>query len=142
MADYLTGTHPLADEPTAPLWPRRLPGGARTKGQRVIARLDYTQPGDLGNFAHRVLRPALADLGLACRVHDLRHTAAALWLTAGVHFMQVSKWLGHASYVVTMTTYADWMPEQEAPNPLPEPIAPPSTGRASNVVNLHRSTLG
>ena len=49
--------------------PRRLPGGARTKGQRVIARLDYTQPGDLGNRAPR-LRPALADLGLACRVHD------------------------------------------------------------------------
>ena len=35
------------------------------------------------------------------RLHDLRHTAATLWLTAGVHFIQVAKWLGHSSYVLT-----------------------------------------
>ena len=40
------------------------------------------------------------------RLHDLRHTAAVLWLTAGVHFIQVAKWLGHSSYVLTLTTYA------------------------------------
>ena len=51
-------------------------------------------------------------------------TAAVRWLSAGVHFMQVSKWLGHSSYVLTMTTYADYIPEQEAENPLPEPVAP------------------
>jgi integrase len=27
------------------------------------------------------------------RLHDLRHTAATLWLSQGVHFMQASKWL-------------------------------------------------
>ena len=67
------------------------------------------------------------------RLHDLRHTAAVLWLTIGVHFIQVAKWLGHSSYVLTLTTYADYIPEVETENPLPEPVAAvPNT----NVVNL------
>jgi hypothetical protein len=37
--------------------------------------------------------------------------------------MQVAKWLGHSIYVLTMTTYADHIPEQEAENPRPEPVA-------------------
>jgi hypothetical protein len=41
-----------------------------------------------------------------------------LWLTAGVHFIQVAKWLGHSSYVLTLTTYADYIPEVENENPL------------------------
>ena len=44
------------------------------------------------------------------RLHDLRHTAAVLWLTNGVHFIQVANWLGHSSYVLTMSTYADYTP--------------------------------
>ena len=57
------------------------------------------------------------------RLHDLRHTAAVLWLTNGVHFIQVAKWLGHSSYVLTLTTYADYIPEVEVENPLTEPVA-------------------
>lgn len=34
-------------------------------------------------------------------------------LTAGEHYMQVSKWLGHASFVLTLTTYADYITEDE-----------------------------
>jgi integrase len=56
-----------------------------------------------------------------------------LWLTNGVHFIQVAKWLGHSSYVLTLTTYADYIPETE--NPLPEPVAAvPET----NVVNMFK----
>ena len=47
--------------------------------------------------------------------------------------MQVAKWLGHSSYVLTLTTYADWVPDQEAENPLPEPVA---ARPKANVVNL------
>ena len=36
----------------------------------------------------------------------LRHTFAALQLTAGVHFMQVSQWLGHATYSPTLESIA------------------------------------
>lgn len=34
MADYLRDTHPASHDPHAPVWPRRLPGGARHKGGR------------------------------------------------------------------------------------------------------------
>ena len=42
----------------------------------------------------------------------LRHTAATLWLTNGVHFIQVAKWLGHSSYVLTLTACADYISEK------------------------------
>lgn len=67
------------------------------------------------------------------RLHDLRHTAAVLWLTNGVHFIQVAKWLGHSSYVLTLTTYADYIPDVETENPLPEPVAAVPT---TNVVKM------
>jgi len=61
---------------------------------------------------------------------------AVLCLSAGLHFMQVSKWLGHSSYVLTLPTYADYIPDEEAENPLPAPVAPPSTAPATNIVEL------
>ena len=35
------------------------------------------------------------------RIHDLRHTAACLWLTRGVDPVTVQAWLGHASIATT-----------------------------------------
>ena len=35
------------------------------------------------------------------RLHDLRHTAACLWLARGVDLRTVSAWLGHASVATT-----------------------------------------
>lgn len=60
------------------------------------------------------------------RLHDLRHTFATLQLSAGVHFMQVSKWLGHSTFTLTLDVYGDRIPEQDggAANTLPEPPAP------------------
>lgn len=43
------------------------------------------------------------------RVHDLRHTAATLWLTNGVDLKTVQTWLGHSSAKLTADTYAHWM---------------------------------
>ena len=141
MAAYLRDTHGDANNPQAPLWPRRLPGGARAKGGRATGaanRFDYTQPCDLQTLQAKVIRPALGVVGLpAARLHDLRHTFAALQLTAGVHFMQVSKWLGHSNYLITMSVYADYIPDEEAANPLPEPVAPAKPAEArSNVLKL------
>lgn len=47
-------------------------------------------------------------------------------LMAGIHFMQVSKWLGHSTFTLTLNTYGDWIPEEEggAGNNLPEPHPP------------------
>jgi integrase len=54
----------------------------------------------------------------------LRHTFATLALSAGEHYMQVSKWLGHSSFVLTLTTYADYISEDELAAPkLARPVA-------------------
>ena len=60
------------------------------------------------------------------RLHDLRHTFATLQLSAGTHFMQGSKWLGHSTFTLTLDVYGDWISEADAGvvNNLPEPTAP------------------
>lgn len=164
MADYLA-EHPRADEPTAPLWPGRTNAGGwrSTRGARVAKRrqtaLDWSEPVDMGTFYRRVFRPALIAVGLPAsqparpateteparhatagvRLHDLRHTFAAQQLSAGIHFMQVSQWLGHSTFTLTLDVYGDWIPEQDggAANDLPEPPAPQRPAETSaNVVNL------
>ena len=40
------------------------------------------------------------------RLHDLRHTAATLALTAGVHPKVVQERLGHANITITLDTYS------------------------------------
>jgi integrase len=113
LAAYLADIHPAADTPTAVLWPRRLQGNGTRKPQ-----LDWSAPLDLNGLQSKLIRPALEAVGLPAsrpailnpdgtvtpatkgvRLHDLRHTAAVLWLSNEVHFIQVAKWLGHSSYV-------------------------------------------
>ena len=151
LGDYLQNTHPHADNPTAVLWPRRLGGNHVVKPQ-----LDWSAPLDLNGLQSKIVRPALEAVGLPAsrpatprdedgtaipatrgvRLHDLRHTAAVLWLTAGLHFIRVAKWLGHSSYVLTLTTYADYIPEEETENPLPEPPSAGQLPRRPAVVRL------
>lgn len=161
MADYLADDHERGDDPTAPLWPNRALGGARRRGCRAIAPLDYSEPVDPGAFYKNLFRPALEAVGLPAsrpaytdddgnavpatlgvRLHDLRHTAATLWLSAGVHFMQVSKWLGHSTYTLTLDVYGDYIPETDggAINPLPEPVAPAKPAPKTNVVPMRRKS--
>jgi integrase len=73
------------------------------------------------------------------RLHDLRHAAAVLWLSNGVHFMQVAKWLGHSGYVLTLTTYADFIPDVEVANPLPEPVAALADTNVVTLVSCDRN---
>lgn len=65
-------------------------------------------------------------------------------LPAGVHYMAVSKWLGHESFVTTLNVYADYIPESEGGKAieLARPtISVPSTA-VSNVVPFRRRTKG
>jgi integrase len=50
---------------------------------------------------------ALEDAGLrrTLRLHDLRHTAAASWLAAGLPLIYVQRQLGHASITTTQQVY-------------------------------------
>jgi integrase len=70
---------------------------------------------------------------------DLRHTFATLQFSAGAHFMQMSKWLGHSTFTLTLELYGDYIPAKDggALNNLPEPPArATSTQTLSNFVKL------
>lgn len=43
------------------------------------------------------------------RVHDLRHTAATLWLQNGIDVKTAQAWLGHSTAKLTLDTYAHWL---------------------------------
>lgn len=47
------------------------------------------------------------------RIHDLRHTTAALLIAQGAHVKEIAERLGHSSPVVTMTVYAHILPSLE-----------------------------
>jgi integrase len=47
------------------------------------------------------------------RVHDLRHTAATLLLSAGVPAKVVSERLGHATVAITMDLYTHVLPDMQ-----------------------------
>lgn len=66
----------------------------------------------------------------------LRHPSAV----GGCPLMQVSKWLGHSIFTLTLDVYGDYIPEEDggAINNLPEPPVPSAIGArtATNVVAL------
>jgi integrase len=67
------------------------------------------------------------------RLHDLRHTFATLQLSAGVHFMQKSKWLGHSTYTLTLDVCGEYISEKDrragdAPALEPSALTRPSRG--------------
>jgi integrase len=47
--------------------------------------------------------------GLGRRVHDLRHTAATVWITMGLDAKTIQTWLGHATMKMTMDKYGHYM---------------------------------
>ena len=157
---YLANVHPHGDperddyDADAPLFP-----GRYTRAGAVAADVAPQDPGAVyrwdvpltcANVYRRCLLPALAALKLPhSRWHDLRHTFAVMSLSAGEHYMQVSKWLGHASYVTTLTVYADYIAENEGGKqaPLTRPHAEPpqqqpTPPEASNVVQLFGGRSG
>lgn len=68
-------------------------------------------------------------------------------LSAGEHYMAVSKWLGHASFVTTLNVYADYIAENEGGKQAPlsrpgtwESATPSPVNRASNVFAIRRQS--
>lgn len=63
------------------------------------------------NLNHRSFKPLLKQAGLPdMRFHDLRHTAATLLLTKGVHPKIVQEMLGHSTISITLDTYSHVLP--------------------------------
>ncbi len=58
------------------------------------------------HFRRRVWKPAVAaSVGEPCRVHDLRHSHAALLIAQGEHPKVIQSRLGHASITTSLNTY-------------------------------------
>jgi integrase len=65
-------------------------------------------------MVRRAFRPLLrkAELPLI-RFHDLRHTAATLMLSRGIHPKVVAEMLGHATVAVTLDIYSHVTPDMQ-----------------------------
>ncbi|WP_459964478.1 tyrosine-type recombinase/integrase, partial [Mycobacterium avium] len=141
LRDHLTKVHPFAGKlrdtngkrhhiPHAPLFP----------GRRSRSAFDWAKPVVADNLYDNYLQPACAALGLgSVRFHDLRHTFATMNLSAGEHYMQVSKWLGHSSFVLTLSTYADYITEDELVAPK---VGRGTAGASTKIVPLKRRSAG
>ena len=100
----------------------------------------WSVPLNPAGIAKHYFTPALAALGLAhVRWHDLRHAFAVMSLSAGEHYMSVSKMLGHASFVTTLTVYADYITEGDGGKAAPL-RRPTVVGLAGNVVSMRGRT--
>jgi integrase len=88
---------------------RRLLGDRHHNHDLVFCQTNGTplHPSDVRKDFHRVLKRA----GLPrIRFHDLRHTAASLWLQHGVHPKVVQELLGHATAAFTLQVYSHVLP--------------------------------
>jgi integrase len=66
-------------------------------------------------FRARVWRPATKAAGLdGLRIHDLRHTAVALWIAAGASPKEVAALAGHSSVSFTLDRYGHLYPDSYA----------------------------
>src|SRR4029450_11631075 len=65
-------------------------------------------------FRARIWRPATRNAGLdGLRIHDLRHTAVALWIAAGANPKEVAARAGHTSVSFTLDRYGHLYPDAD-----------------------------
>ena len=65
-------------------------------------------------FRPRIWQPATKAAGLeGLRIHDLRHTAVALWIAAGASPNEVARRAGHSSVVTVLDRYGHLLPGHE-----------------------------
>jgi integrase len=68
----------------------------------------------LAGFRHRIWRPAARAAGLdGLRIHDLRHTAVALWIAAGANPKEIAARAGHTSVSFTLDRYGHLYPDAD-----------------------------
>ena len=66
-------------------------------------------------FRARAWRPVTKAAGLdGLRIHDLRHTAVALWIAAGASPKEVAALAGHTSVSFTLDRYGHLYPDSYA----------------------------
>ena len=91
-----------------PTWPSRVTRRA------FVFTAPQGGPLRVTGFRARVWRPATRAAGLdGLRIHDLRHTAVALWIAAGANPKEVAARAGHASVSFTLDRYGHLYPEAD-----------------------------
>ena len=92
----------------------RLFAGATWRDQGLVFTNRTGGPLD-PSWQTATFKAALGKAGLpAVRFHDLRHTAATLLLSRGVHPKVVSEMLGHSGIALTLDTYSHLVPVMHA----------------------------
>jgi integrase len=92
-----------------PTWARNAAGDAWTECGLVFC----TATGSAlypANETKRFQRAATAAKLPAIRFHDMRHTAATILLSQGIHVKLVSEMLGHGTVSLTLDTYSHVIP--------------------------------
>ncbi|MCD9194260.1 tyrosine-type recombinase/integrase [Streptomyces albireticuli] len=104
-------------------------GGRPTVTVNLMISTHFGNPVNASQFNRRSLKPALAAAGIIASVsedggcggwepsrdamsHRDRHTYASVQLAAGEDVVSVSHWMGHSSPLVTVRTYAHFMPDK------------------------------
>ena len=82
---------------------------ARLPGLAPNDLIFSTQGRPLGGWAWKS-RVRWAEHAQGRRVHDLRHTAATLWLGSGMDVKTVQNWLGHVTASMTLDRYSHYLP--------------------------------
>jgi integrase len=91
------------------------------------------EPGYLGCVFGQIVRVARLP---HVRIHDLRHTAATLLLTQGVHPRVVADLLGHSRVAITLDLYSHVLPElrKEAAEKMDAALTPIATRIATKPI--------
>lgn len=75
------------------------------EGSGLVFRTVTGKPIRNSNWHHMIWKPLITELGYDLRTHDLRHTAGALMVRAGLHPKLIQEQLGHADIQTTMNIY-------------------------------------
>jgi integrase len=88
--------------------------GRSVEPDGFVFALSNGAPLRTASFRTRVWRPATRAAGLeGLRIHDLRHTAVALWIAAGAGPREVATRAGHTSVSFTLDRYGHLYPESD-----------------------------
>lgn len=92
----------------------RLKAGTLWEDNDLVFPNSVGRPVEAGNMLHRSFGPLLDRAGLPrIRFHDLRHSAATLLMSRGIHPKVVSEMLGHSQITITMDLYSHVLPTMQ-----------------------------
>ena len=87
---------------------------APVESGQLVFRSPDGHPIRPGLFRRRFWNPAVEAAGLSpLRIHDLRHTAVALWISAGANPKHIAVRAGHTSVAVVLDRYGHLFPRRE-----------------------------